>query len=112
MADNPQYPAPETQLTFTEIVRKILDDTEYARFIHGEVLTARDETKAESVRLAAADNVDRHFKLSPDELTKLRLPSDFDAPAGVKCCTHTRTTLYMLDFATPAKIWPADESAG
>lgn len=104
------FPAPERKLTFKEVVKKILDDPEYARFIHGEVVTARDEGKDIAIRTAAADNVDAQFKLSEAELEKLKLPPDFDAPGGVRCCTHTNTTLYMLDFATPASIWPADES--
>lgn len=89
-------PAPATPLSFKQVVAKILSDADYAKFIHGEVVKAR---KGDA---AAMKNVNAHFKMLPEELKNLSLPPNFGSCSN---CTETNTTLFVLEFATPAKVW-------
>jgi hypothetical protein len=97
--DDPQFPRPAKPLSFKEVVKRILSDSDYAKFFHGEVVKARQGDRL------AAENVDAHFKLQPEELKELKLPPEFEK---CKCTDITITNLYLFEFATPAQIWPKD----
>lgn len=93
------YPAPKAPLSFRQVVTKILADTGYAKFIHSEVVKARKGNAT------AAKTVAAHFEMLPEELKELSLPANFGSCIN---CTEskTNTTLFVLEFATPARIWP------
>lgn len=95
---NPQFRKPAKPLSFKEMVKKILQDAEYAEFFHGEVIKARKGNEE------AAEIVAAHFKLRPEELKDLKLPSGFELCVGP--CTDTTATTTLFDFATPVHIWP------
>jgi hypothetical protein len=98
MENNPQYPTPETPLSFREVLRKILDEPEYASFIHGEVQRARTaETQDE--RAEAASNIDAHFMVTTEELTLLDLASPLCSPNS-PLCTATKANIRLANFAT------------
>jgi hypothetical protein len=72
------------------MVKKIVADPDYARFIHRHVLKAR-KGDAEAARTLRA-----HFKPEKSELSALNLKaSDFE---GISPCPGT-TTCVLLDFA-------------
>ena len=84
------FAAPRKPHSLKRIVKKILDDPDYGRYIHRQVVKARKGDR-EAVRTVRA-----HFKPEHSELTKLGLrASDFNKVGG--CPTTTRFAL--LDFA-------------
>jgi hypothetical protein len=90
-----QFPKPAKPHSLTGIVKKILADSEYARFIHTHVLEARKGNAAARQTLAA------HFKPEAAELKALRLKkSDLDMPP----CPGT-TGYMLIDFAAPQHVW-------
>lgn len=98
MENNPQYPPPETPLSFKEVLAKILEDPGYASFILGEAQRAR-EAETEEEKLEAASNIDAHFMVSDEELTLLNLgaaPCSSDSPG----CTATKANVRLAYFAT------------
>ncbi|MBA2585280.1 MAG: hypothetical protein H0U99_02205 [Chthoniobacterales bacterium] len=90
-----EFPKPAKPLSFKQVVDKILEEPDYAEFIHNEVLKARDGDTEAGKKVAA------HFKPLPDELKRLKLPPDFGDDDR---CTNN-TTHYLIDFAAPAKLW-------
>lgn len=97
MSEKPHaYPAPAKPLSFKQVVKKILDDAGYAAFIHGEIVKARKGNDA------ALKTVATHFKMLPEELKELSLPANFGSCSH---CTDTNTTLFVLEFSTPARVW-------
>ena len=111
--ENLSYQPPDRPLSFRRVVRKILDEPDYARFIHAEILKARkedselDENFTAAMRDQAFETVRAHCTLPPNELGELRLPETF---GKCRCTDLTKTDLYLLDFATPVHVWPADET--
>jgi cyanate lyase len=101
--DDPQFSRPAKPLSFKEVVKRILSDSAYAKFFHGEVVKARQGDRL------AAENVAEHFKLQPKELKELKLPSAF-GKCDPRRCTDTDTNLYLFEFAMPAQIWPKDKA--
>ena len=93
-----KFPKPKKPLSFKKVVNKILDDPEFAEFIHGLVLEAREGNQF------AADTVSDYFKPLPDELKRLKLPPELLKHRDVKDKRCT-TTHMLIDFATPAQIW-------
>ena len=95
---------PEVPYSFQKMVDLILDDKEFAKFIHNKILEARDRRLAAADRQAAADTLREYFRPRPEELKALKLPQSLLDHKDVndKMCT---TTHMLLDFATPAQIW-------
>jgi hypothetical protein len=93
-----RFRKPPKPLSFGAMVKKILADPEFAKFIHQEVIKARggDQT--------AADEVFDYFWPLPEELEALRLPADMLEHRDVNDVLCT-STLLLIDFATPAQIW-------
>jgi hypothetical protein len=98
-----QFKKPAKPLSYKEVVKKILNDTDFAEFFHGEVVKARMGDKA------AEKNVARYFKLTPEELKELKLSTKITA-----CCTEKTiisnlcldmTKFYLFEFATPIHVW-------
>ncbi len=91
-------PKPNKPYSFQEAVDIILDDADFAEFIHGEILKARDGNQI------AADTVSEYFRPLPEELKALKLPQELldQKDVNSKLCT---TGHMLLDFATPAQIW-------
>ena len=65
-----EFPAPNKPYSLKQIVRKILDEPDYAKFIHGQVRKARGGDAA------AAASVDAHFKPEKPELEELDIPAE------------------------------------
>jgi hypothetical protein len=95
---------PKQPYSFQQAVDLILDDEDFAEFIHGEILKARDSHQPAAIRQAAADTVAKFFRPRYEELEALKLPRWLLDHKDVndKMCT---TTHMLLDFATPAQIW-------
>ena len=106
MAEN--YFPPETPRSAEDIYQKLREDSDYVDFIQRQLATARTGTTEEE-RADAVAVLDSHFALSTDELTLLKLPANFSA--GKCACTNTRTTFFLLDFATAAATIRCEESA-
>lgn len=105
MADS-TYSPPAEPFSAQAIYKKIRDNADYAKFIQGQLEVAR-EGKTEKEREAAVDVLDSHFALSTDELNLLHLPQQ---SAAKRCaCTNTRTTFFLLDFATATQNWQSAE---
>ena len=84
-----KFSKPAKPHSLKRIVKKILADPDYARFIHRHVLKARRGDAA------AVRTVNAHFKPETAELSALNLKrSDFDLPP----CPGTSGFL-LLDFA-------------
>jgi hypothetical protein len=95
----PKFPTPTKPLSFKKIVKRILKDAAFAKFIHGEIIKARDgDSAAEAL-------VSKHFRPLPKEMKDLKLPKRFLDMTNIddRCTTHP--TFMLIDFATPAKIW-------
>jgi hypothetical protein len=89
-AKEKKFAAPAKPHSLKRIVKKILKDPEYGRYIHGEVVKARQGDRE------AARTVRAHFKVERSELTKLGLrSSDFAMKPGCPTTGHTA----LLDFA-------------
>jgi hypothetical protein len=86
-----KFPSPRRPHSLRRMVKKLLADPDYARFIHRLVLKAREGDAAAAATVAA------HFKPQAAELKALKVrPSDFGfGPRG--CPTTTQTVL--IDFA-------------
>ena len=93
-----KFSKPKKPLSFKKVVRKILADREFAKFIHGLVLEAREGNQF------AADTVSDYFKPLPDEMKRLKLPPGLLKHRDVRDMKCT-TTHMLIDFATPAQIW-------
>ncbi len=89
-------PKPKNPFSFQKIVEIILADADFAKFIHGEILKARDGDQG------AANLVSEYFRPLPQELKDLKLPREFLYQKTNGFCT---SNFLLLDFATPAKIW-------
>ena len=84
-----QFPAPAKPYSMKDIVKKIIDEPDYAKFIHGKVRAARKgDSKAAAV-------VTAHFDPATSELQALEIPSG--EGAAVTRCTDPRT--HLIDFA-------------
>lgn len=94
MENNPQYPRPLTPLSFSEVVRRTLDEPEYADFIRDEVQRART-AETEEERAEAASNIDAHFMLSDEELTRLNF-GGATCSADSPQCTATKANIRLL----------------
>jgi hypothetical protein len=92
------FPKPKKPLSFKAVVKKILTEPDFAKFIHSEVLKARGGDQA------AADLVGEYFRPLPEELTALKLPRELLDHTDVDddLCT---TGHMLIDFATPAQNW-------
>lgn len=89
-AKEKKFPKPIKPHSLKQMVKKLLADPSYARFIHRHVLRAR-KGDVEAVRTLHA-----HFKPERTELSALNLKaSDFQAPLP---CPGT-TNCVLLDFA-------------
>jgi hypothetical protein len=99
MAKGKTFRKPKKPLSFQQVVKQILADPEFAKFIHGLVLEARKGNQY------AADTVSDYFKPLPAELKELKLPPDLLEHRDVNDIRCT-TTHMLIDFATPAQIWP------
>ncbi len=89
-AKEKKFAAPPKPHSLKRMVKKILDDPEYGRYIHRQVVKARKGDR-DAVRTVRA-----HFEPERSELTRLGLRSShFKRMAG--CPTTTRFAL--LDFA-------------
>jgi len=82
------FPKPAKPHSLKKIVKKIMADPDYAKFIHGQVRKAR---KGDA---AAAAMVEAHFKPQRAELLALNR-----SVAGPACNRTNPTTLMLLDFA-------------
>ncbi len=109
MSDPVPYPPPSTPHSAEEIYQLVRDDPGYASFLQAELLTARN-AETDQERSDAIDVLDTHFALSSEELTLLDLPPDFTI-AKCRQCTNTRTTFFLLDFATATASWPSAGSS-
>lgn len=97
------YYPPEAPHSAEDIYQKIRDDAGYAQFIRDQLDIART-AESEEERRAAVDVLDSHFALSTNELNLLQLPQQ---SSTARCaCTNTRTTFFLLDFATATQNWP------
>lgn len=107
MADSAYSPpTPAEPFSAQAIYEKIRDDADYANFIRGQLEVARTG-KTEEEREAAVNVLDSHFALSTNELNLLQLPQQSSAK---RCaCTNTRTTFFLLDFATATQNWQSGE---
>lgn len=85
------------------------DDPGYASFIRAELIAARNALTDEE-RSEAVDVLDSHFALNSEELTMLNLPRDLTSARCLRC-TNTRTTFFLLDFATATANWPPGEQS-
>ena len=95
----PQFRKPAKPLSFKEMVKKILNDADYAKFFRGEIVKARKgNKKAEAI-------VRAHFKFRPEELKALKLPKGFGSCSGA-CTDTTGTTTNLFEFVTPVHVWP------
>jgi hypothetical protein len=77
-----EFPSPTKPLSLKQIVRKIIDEPDYAKFIHGEVRKARGGDAA------AIASVDAHFKPEKSELEELDIPAEH-ADALAACTEKT-----------------------
>ena len=82
------FPRPAKPHSFKKIVKKIIADPDYAKFIQGQLHKARQGDAAAAATLAA------HFKPQRSELIALNVKS---TKAGR--CTDTNPTTLMIDFA-------------
>jgi hypothetical protein len=90
-----QFRKPPKPHSLKKMVKKILADPDYARFIHDQVLKARRGDPS------AISTVSAHFRPLAEELKALQLKrSDFD----IGPCPGT-TGLMMIDFAAPHHVW-------
>jgi hypothetical protein len=84
------FAAPRKPHSLKRIVKKILDDPEYGRYIHRHVVKARKGDRE------AARTVRAHFKPERSELARLGLRSSaFNQPLGCPTTTHAA----LLEFA-------------
>jgi hypothetical protein len=97
----PSFSPPKTPYSFKQVTKKILAEPEFAKFIHNLVLKARGGDDGQD----AADTVALYFKPLPEELKKLKLPQSLLKHKDVKDIRCT-TGHMLIDFATPAQIWP------
>ena len=105
MADDYSPPTPAEPFSAQEIYEKIRGDEKFAKFIRDQLDVARTG-KTEEEREAAVDVLDSQFALSSNELHLLHLPQ----PSAKRCaCTNTRTTFFLLDFATATQNWQSAE---
>jgi hypothetical protein len=89
-AKEKKFAAPPKPHSLKRMVKKILDDPDYGRYIHRQVVKARKGDR-EAVRTVRA-----HFEPERSELTRLGLrSSDFKQ---IKLCPTT-TRFALLDFA-------------
>ena len=89
-AKEKKFAAPPKPHSLKRMVKKILDDPDYGRYIHRQVVKARKGDR-EAVRTVRA-----HFELERSELTRLGLRSSHFKRME-DCPTTTRFAL--LDFA-------------
>ncbi len=78
--------------TFEQLVRKILQDPDFARELHHEIAEARRN------KLPICEKVAAHFKITPEELKELGVSEKDRELFG----RTTPTTFMMLDFAAYA----------
>ena len=88
MADTQQFPTPATPYSLEQIVKKILAEPQYGKFIHAEVLKMRKGNKRSEELVSA------HFRPTPKELSDLNL--ERTSSVGFDCSNPT-TTL-TIDF--------------
>lgn len=88
MPDN-QFATPATPYSLKDIVKKIIAEPDYAKFIHEKIRQARNGDSA------AAAVVTAHFEPKTSELTALKIPAG-DVTQLTKC-TDPRT--HFIDFA-------------
>jgi hypothetical protein len=98
-----QFKTPAKPLSYKQVVKKILNDANFAKFFHGELVKARQGDPV------AEKNVARYFKLAPEELKELK-----STTKGPQCCTDKTiisnfcldiTRFYLFEFATPIHVW-------
>jgi len=85
-----KFPNPKRPHSLKRIVKKIIADPDYAKFIHGEVRKARGGDRAAAARVAA------HFKPLRSELKALKIPAS-QMNTVLECSECTRPIL--IDFA-------------
>jgi hypothetical protein len=99
-----QFKKPAKPLSYKDVVKKILNDADFAQFFYGEVVKARMGDKAAEKIIAG------HFKLQPGELKELKLTTKV---ARCACTDITQlsnfcldiTKYYLFEFATPVHVW-------
>jgi hypothetical protein len=99
-----QFKKPAKPLSYKDVVKKILNDPDFAKYFHGEVVKARMGDPV------AEKNVAQHFKLQPGELKELKLTLK---AASCACTDRTilsnlcldMTKFYLFEFATPIHVW-------
>jgi hypothetical protein len=84
-----KFAAPPKPHSLKRMVKKILDDPEYGRYIHQHVVKARKGDRE------AARTVRAHFKPERSELASLGLRSSAFHQAGCPTTTHAA----LLEFA-------------
>ncbi len=88
------FPNPKRPYSLKGIVKKIIADPDYAKFIHGEVRKARGGDRA------AAARVEAHFKPLQSELKALKVPaSQMKHILCCSACTHLIEGTTLIDFA-------------
>jgi hypothetical protein len=86
-------------LSYSQLVKKIVGDPEFAKYVHDLVCAARDGNKA------AANKLDALYTLTAADLKKCCLPRAFvrSLDCGMKnyyaAFGTTPTTVMLLDFA-------------
>jgi len=88
------FPNPKRPYSLKGIVKKIIADPDYAKFIHSEVRKARGGDRA------AAACVEAHFKPLESELKALKIPKSHRK--HILCCsacTHLIEGTRLIDFA-------------
>ena len=81
------FPRPAKPHSFKKIVKKIMADRDFAKFIHGQLRKARKGDAAAAATVAA------HFKPQRSELVALNLK-----PSSSGRCTDTNPTTLLIDF--------------
>jgi hypothetical protein len=90
-AKQKKFPNPPKPYSLKQIVKKIMANRDYAKFIHGQLRKARKGDAAAAATLAA------HFKPQPSELKALNVK-----PRDLSDCDDTNPTTntnMMIDFA-------------
>ena len=88
-----EFPNPKRPHSLKRIVKKIIADPDYAKFIHAEVRKAREGDRAAAARVTA------HFNPLRSELKALKIPASQIETCLL--CTCTRT--HLIDFT--AYFW-------
>ncbi len=88
------FPNPKRPYSLKGIVKKIIADPDYAKFIHGEVRKTRGGDRAAAARVAA------NFKPLHSELKALKVPaSQMKHILCCSACTHLIEGTTLIDFA-------------